>query len=232
MTNKNKRIQVKGHTRLVYNTKKQKLENKPVIRIKKSHIVLVSLITAISIIFSQYQGLISEIGDISQRGEIIIKRIQSQKQEIKATTGQIKANKAIIQPTYDKDINLMKTNYKQNELQVYKAVSEACKYHGLDTVSCRNDLMGMAYAETRTFENKTGDSGKSAGVFQIHKDYHPEITKEQAEDIYWASKWTLRRMIFKGYKNNRDLAIMSHNGTPNTKATIAYLATVNNYINK
>ncbi len=36
-------------------------------------------------------------------------------------------------------------------------------------------------------------------------------------------------MIYNGYKTNRDVAIMKHNGTPNTHKTLEYLKTVKEY---
>lgn len=123
-----------------------------------------------------------------------------------------------------------KTPFFENEVQVWLASEQACKYVGLGD-SCIQDLMGIAYTETRSFNYKAlGDGSKSYGAFQIHRGYHPEVTIEQATDPYWAAKWTIKRMIAYGYPTNRSVAIMKHNGTPNTPATLGYLSTVNKYI--
>jgi hypothetical protein len=169
-------------------------------------------------------NLKSEIGSISQQERInALKVINTQEQDLETDTSQLEPNKDFV--SYN-----LRTKYIENEIIAFQAVNEACIYHGLDNNQCRLDLMGIIYAETRDFSNKLGDSNKSRGLFQIHKGYHPEITDEQANDPFFSAKWTLRRMIFKGYKTNRDYAIMSHNGTPNTKATLSYLETVNYYI--
>jgi hypothetical protein len=90
--------------------------------------------------------------------------------------------------------------------------------------------MGMAYAEHRDFSKTCGDSCKSKGVFQINQKYHPEITDDQANDTYFAAKWTLGRMIKLGYKTNPEYAIRSHNGNPTQPQTLPYIASVNKYI--
>ena len=124
-----------------------------------------------------------------------------------------------------------KTAYFENEVQVWLASEQACKSVGMGD-ACIKDLMGIAYTETRSFNYKAmGDGSKSYGAFQIHRGYHPEVTIEQATDPYWAAKWTIKRMIAYGYPKNRSVAIMKHNGTPNTPATLGYLSIVNKYIN-
>lgn len=217
---------VKGYTRLVYNSKKQKLEKKKTFRVKHSTIALLVLITAIAYLSLQFRGLLSDISPIESvqvpRGINSQLSQESVKEVANLKTSEVSEAYYKFEP---------KTKYIENELQVFQAVIEACNHHGLDNDQCRNDLMGMVYAETRTFENKLGDNSLSRGILQIHKGYHPDITKEQAEDIYFASKWTLARMINYGYKTDRERAIMKHNGTPYTKATLNYLNTVNYYIN-
>ena len=94
---------------------------------------------------------------------------------------------------------------------------------------CVNDLMAMAYTESRFNCNAIGDNGASHGCFQIHLGYHKHITQDQARDIDFAVKWTLDRMVHYNYPEYRSYAIMKHNGTPNTKKTLAYLKAVNNY---
>ena len=124
-----------------------------------------------------------------------------------------------------------KTKYFENETQVWLASEQACKWVGLGD-KCVNDMMGMGYAESRSFNYKAmGDGNKSYGAFQIHLGYHPDITKEQALDPYWSAKWTIKRMLAYDYLTNRDYAIQKHNGTPGIPATLTYLSLVNKYIN-
>ncbi len=209
----NRYIKVKSHKRIVWDNKRKRVIKKRGIRVKKSHIILTALLISSLIIIWQGYKLNTEI-----KPQIEITATKKQKKEnTKSAENPSKEFKP-------------KTNYKENETETYNAVEAACKYHGMDTKQCRNDLMGIAYAEHRDFGNGIGDSTQSYGRFQIHLGYHPEITKEEAEDVYFAAKWTLRRLIYNGYKTNRDIAIMKHNGTPNIEATKSYLKTVNQYI--
>jgi len=103
-----------------------------------------------------------------------------------------------------------------------------CNKKGLGQ-KCVNDLLGMANRETKFNNLAVGDNGSSYGLFQIHRGYHPEITVEQARDIEFSTNWTLNRLVAYGYPEFRSNAIMRHNGTPGTKKTLAYLASVNSY---
>ena len=103
-----------------------------------------------------------------------------------------------------------------------------CVEKGLE-YSCVNDLMAMAWTESRFDPNRVGDSGNSYGMFQIHRGYHPDISVEQAKDIEFSAQWTLERLIHYGYPEKKDYAIMKHNGTPYTQRTLSYLQSVNGY---
>ena len=61
-------------------------------------------------------------------------------------------------------------------------------------------LIKLAYCESRFDPFAIGDNGKSRGLFQIHRDYHPEITNQQAFDIEFATNWTMN-MINAGKQN-------------------------------
>lgn len=124
-----------------------------------------------------------------------------------------------------------KTQFFDNEVNIRLASEQACAYVGLDNNECVEDLVGIAYAETRSFNClSSGDSGKAIGCFQIHLGYHPEITVKQAQDPFWAATWTAKRLVSKGYPKYRSASIMSHNGTPGTDKTLGYLATVNSFV--
>lgn len=96
------------------------------------------------------------------------------------------------------------------------------------------DLVAIAHQENRNFNYniKGSDEYLSSGLYQISRYYHPEITEEQQNDPYFSADWTLARMINNGYltQGGRDISIMLHNGTPNTKATLKYLKEVNQYL--
>ena len=118
---------------------------------------------------------------------------------------------------------------ESTEDQIKRIGKIECEKRGFGE-SCVDDLLGMAFTETRFNCEAVGDNGKSYGCFQIHLGYHKEITKEQAKDLNFSIPWTLNRLIAKGYPTLRSVSIMMHNGTPNTPKTKAYLASINEYI--
>lgn len=88
-------------------------------------------------------------------------------------------------------------------------------YHvpkGLYMTTCYDDLLAIAYHESRFDNNAVGDHGLSHGPFQIYQKVHPNITLEQATDYRWAATWTLERMHGFGYPAQRTLSIKAHNG--------------------
>ena len=105
------------------------------------------------------------------------------------------------------------------EAEIRKIAKEKCKDMG---DFCIDDLVAMAWVESRFNCNAVGDSGKSIGCYQIHLGYHKNIKKEQAKNLDFAIDWTLNRLKSKGYPKYRSIAIMSHNGTPNTSRTLAF----------
>lgn len=125
-----------------------------------------------------------------------------------------------------------KTDYFENEVQVWLAAEQAAKHVGEGDAMIK-DLMAMAWTESRSFNYKAmGDGNKSYGIYQIHLGYHPEVTIAQATDPYWAAEWTAERLIAKGWKRDREYAIRSHNGNPTQPQTLPYIQTVNQYLAK
>lgn len=119
---------------------------------------------------------------------------------------------------------------KSDREEIERIAKEKCAEKELGDF-CWKDLVAMAWTESRFDCKAVGDGGKSHGCFQLHLGYHKHITVAQAQDIEFAVSWTLNRLEAKGYPMYRSTAIMLHNGTPNTKATNAYLQAVNNYAN-
>lgn len=157
--------------------------------------------------------------------------IEPQKEETSLLDNPVALNEASSEhlPNGDRII-YTKTPYFDNEVQVWLACEQAAKKvgKGKDMI---NDLMAIAWTESRTFNYRSvGDGNKSYGAFQIHLGYHPEITKEQALDPYWAAEWTAKRLIAKGWEKDREFAIRSHNGNPTAPQTIPYIQTVNKYL--
>lgn len=102
-----------------------------------------------------------------------------------------------------------------------------CRDNGISDPNCPKILYGMAWQESVFGKYMTGDGGKSAGWFHIM--YYHEVTPACSHDLACAADWTIKRMIRFGFgksKQDTETAIMAHNGTPNTKVTRAYLASV------
>ena len=97
---------------------------------------------------------------------------------------------------------------------------------------CINDMLAMAWTESRFNCDVVGDNGNSFGCFQIHRGYHKHITIEQARDIEFSMNWTLKRMVHYGYPVYRSASIRRHNGSLNNPKTLAYLNSVNSYNGK
>lgn len=148
-----------------------------------------------------------------------------------ASTGLIEPLNAYPVTSTGSEVIRIKTPYELSEITIRMAAEQACKYVGLDSKQCREDLVGIAWTEVRNFDCLVpGDGSKSYGCFQIHLGYHPTITKAQAQDPYWAAIWTIKRMVAYGYPKQRDNAIRAHNGSINNPKTLAYLNTVNEFV--
>lgn len=134
-----------------------------------------------------------------------------------------------------KMVELVSNNY-QKEIELRQAAKQACEYVNAEQWGiqdqCEKDLLGIAWAETwgDPFNcQQVGDLDikGSYGCFQINKHFHAHVTREQAEDPYWAAIWTIKRLVAKGYPVYRSNAIRSHNGSINNPVTKTYLDKVN-----
>lgn len=105
-------------------------------------------------------------------------------------------------------------------------LSKVCRDHGFAGQSCPALLYGMAMTESGMRWDVVGDRGESIGFFQIHRGFHPSVSRACATDLKCSATWTLNRLVRYGYPADAASAIMHHNGTPGTTATTAYLATV------
>ena len=61
-------------------------------------------------------------------------------------------------------------------------------------------LVRLAMCESSLDPYAIGDDGKSRGLFQIHSDYHQEISNAEAFDIKFATEWTMDK-INNGYQH-------------------------------
>ena len=73
-------------------------------------------------------------------------------------------------------------------------------------------LQAMAWVESRYNPKAVGDNGRSRGCFQIQTKLH-KITVKQAEDVRFASQWTVNYLIKNGYRKDPRKAIRKHNGS-------------------
>lgn len=91
---------------------------------------------------------------------------------------------------------------------------------------CAKDLYAIAEHESHLNPQAVGDGGKSYGLFQIHRGYHPDITVAQATDPFWSATWTISRLKAHGYPTYRTQAIRKHNGSLNNPKTLRYFYAV------
>ena len=64
-------------------------------------------------------------------------------------------------------------------------------------------LLKLAYCESRfnpKARNDNGRYGMDRGLFQINNKYHPQITDKQADDVRFATLWTMEK-INNGYQH-------------------------------
>lgn len=116
-------------------------------------------------------------------------------------------------------------NWKLKAGEPTAILTNACRQNGVAGSECPKILYAMAQQESYLCKALSGDGGRSRGCFHI-MDYH-NVPKSCADDLACSADWTIKRMIRQGFKTDPDTAVMLHNGTPNTKATLAYLDAVN-----
>lgn len=61
-------------------------------------------------------------------------------------------------------------------------------------------LLRLANCESKFNQYALGDNGKSRGLWQIHKGYHPEVSDAMAYDIEASTLWTMNK-INNGYQH-------------------------------
>lgn len=104
-------------------------------------------------------------------------------------------------------------------------LNRVCRENGQLDSDCPRTLYAMAMQESYFGKAMVGDNGRSIGWFHI-MDYN-NVPDTCALDLECSANWSLKRLIRFGYPAYRSIAIMAHNGTPNTKTTKNYLAAVN-----
>ena len=58
-------------------------------------------------------------------------------------------------------------------------------------------LLRLAYCESRFNPKAVNDNGfylRDLGTFQINEYFHKDVTREQAEDVEFATKWTMNKI--------------------------------------
>lgn len=124
---------------------------------------------------------------------------------------QIKTDVIAIYTVKESVAQTQTTPYGIAPLGMAVATTRVCEEHGIKELFCRNDLLAIAYAESRLNPNAVGDSGYAIGAFQINQLYHPN-TKHIAVAFESSADYTLTRMIRFGYPEQRTYAIQCHNG--------------------
>lgn len=66
--------------------------------------------------------------------------------------------------------------------------NEAKKYN-IDPIKLQKTIE----CESGYNKSAAGDGGKSRGVAQIHKRWHPNVSDKQAFDPYWSVTWAAKR---------------------------------------
>lgn len=112
--------------------------------------------------------------------------------------------------------------------QIAETAYYECNLHGLGQ-RCINDLLAIAWKETRYRCGDKGDGGNSHGCYQIYRIANQNVTVEQAENIVFSTRWTLNRMIRFGYPKYRTYAIRKHNGSANNPVTLRYFQSIDKY---
>lgn len=197
----NKFAKVRGHNRLVYDEKRNKLIVKKN-RIKKSHLIIIAILIALSVIYLEYRRLVSEISHISQSNETRVARAINYQVDDKRASSASSAPKSDIleQPEILKH-EIKGLNLNENQKIVANKIIELAKKENFKWTPY---LLKLAYCESRLGEvqiniNSNG-AGKDRGVFQINDYWHKDISDAQAYDLEFATKWTMN-MINKGYQH-------------------------------
>jgi hypothetical protein len=77
---------------------------------------------------------------------------------------------------------------------------------------CVSDLLAIAWKESHYDCNAVGDGGQSLGCYQIHHEYHPEVSDPDRRDFGFSTGWTLGNLVGNGWPKYRTYAIRKHNG--------------------
>ena len=68
-------------------------------------------------------------------------------------------------------------------------IREESKKYNIDPIKLQKTLD----CESSFNHNAKGDGGKSRGIAQIHKRWHPDVSDKQAFDPYWSISWAAKR---------------------------------------
>lgn len=94
-------------------------------------------------------------------------------------------------------------------------------------------LFAIAMLESSMNPFAVGDGGQSHGLFQIYRSAHPDISVEQAQDPYFAAKWTAKNFMAAYNRfGSYEAAIIHHNhpvGAAHYANTGSYLTSKNQW---
>lgn len=81
--------------------------------------------------------------------------------------------------------------WRGNSNSVEVRIREIAAEIGLKNVE---RALAIARCESGLNPAAVGDHGWSHGIWQIYLKAHPTITKEQAHDVNWSTRWALEKM--------------------------------------
>lgn len=111
------------------------------------------------------------------------------------------------------------------------AATRTCRFAGIDTLECRNDLLAIAWRESHFGALPVGDGGCSVGLMHLNLCQHPSWSAECALQDECAMQVALSYLLRHNYAQTRFYALRRYNGgaaNPKTesyaRAIIAYSA--------
>ena len=174
----------------MYNTKKQKLETKKGLRIKKTHLITLLVLVSILVIGYQYLQLKREIGNISQQDKINVTKkivITEIKKEIKHEIKQeLEKEKSDIKATFA----YINGNWSEEQLKVRVAteikIREIAKQENFkhtDYIVKIADCESMLGLKLTNNQGNYPEDSVDEGYFMWNSHWQKEINERCAYDL-------------------------------------------------
>ncbi len=85
---------------------------------------------------------------------------------------------------------IVKIPTMMKDIEIFNFIVEKAIEHEVDISVAIN----VVECESGFDETQIGDNGQSFGIWQIYLPSHPNVTKTQAQDPYWATEWSMLRL--------------------------------------